>query len=260
MLNGALLAERCGIDVVCDLRSRDVAAGGHGAPLVPAFHAACFAQPGRGTAVLNIGGIANLTLLPAEAPEKVRGFDTGPGNILLDLWCQRHLGTPYDAGGRWANTGRVNAALLSQWLSEPFFAWPPPKSTGRDLFNTAWLDARLPSTPEEPANIAATLTELTACSIGQAVLQHAPLTQKLLVCGGGAYNDLLLARLVARLPKSVAVSSTLQAGIAPEKVEALAFAWLAKAFVERRPGNLPAVTGASGSRVLGALHPAGAAA
>ncbi len=266
LLNGALLAERCGIDVVCDFRSRDVAAGGEGAPLVPAFHAASFAKPGRDVAVLNLGGIANWTLLPATGADEVRGFDSGPGNMLLDVWCQRHQGSAYDAGGRWAATGALDEALLARLLAEPFFALAPPKSTGRDLFNADWLEACLRSFPgysgaagdatnsARHADVAATLTELTARSAAQALQQHGPATGEVLVCGGGSYNDFLLTRLRANLPAGTDVNSTATAGIAPEKVEAMAFAWLAKAYVENQPGNLPHVTGARGSRVLGALH------
>ena len=260
LINGALLAEMSGIDVVCDFRSRDVAAGGQGAPLVPAFHAACFAQAGRDTAVLNLGGIANLTLLRADGV--VLGFDTGPGNLLMDLWCQRHQGKPYDEGGRWAESGRVNAALLQSMLAEPYFTRLPPKSTGRDLFNAAWLDRQIVAMPEDtPENTMSTLVELTALSVVQALHRHASGTTELLVCGGGAFNTLLMSRLASRLTDllgaRVRVRSTAAVGVPPDQVEALAFAWLASAFVIRRPGNLPAVTGAAGPRVLGALYPAG---
>ena len=256
LMNGALLAELCGIDVVCDLRSRDVAAGGQGAPLVPALHAALFATAGMDVAVLNLGGIGNLTLLPAQGP--VLGFDCGPGNALLDLWCRRHLGQPYDEGGRWAASGRVDPRLLQRLRSEPFLQRPPPKSTGRDLFNAGWLDAALQEAGAGvlPADVQATLAELTAGAAAEAVLRLAPRTQRLLVCGGGALNTHLMRRLGARLP-GVQVQTSDAAGIAPQQVEALAFAWLAQAFVARQPGNLVAVTGAHGPRVLGALYPAG---
>jgi len=252
LMNGALLAEACGIDVICDFRSRDLAAGGEGAPLVPAFHAECFADPGRDIAVLNLGGIANLTLLPASA--EVRGFDCGPGNALMDLWCQRHRGRPYDAGGAWAAGGRADVALLEAWLADPFFDREPPKSTGRDLFNAHWLDARLP-TGLDPVDVMATLADLTARAACDATLRHLPGVQTLWVCGGGAFNSDLLQRLQARLP-GVAVQSTAAAGVAPDQVEGLAFAWLAWAFCARRAGNMPAVTGAHAPRVLGALYPA----
>jgi anhydro-N-acetylmuramic acid kinase len=256
LINGALLAELCGIDVVCDLRSRDVAAGGQGAPLVPALHAALFAVPREDVAVLNLGGFGNLTLLPAEGP--VLGFDCGPGNALLDLWCQRHQGRAFDDAGRWAATGQVNAALLQCLLSEPFLHRAPPKSTGRDLFNAAWLDATLGTLPSglSPVDVQATLTQFTACAAAQALQAHAPRTRRLLVCGGGAFNDRLMGRLAGLLPDTT-VASTAAAGLPPLQVEALAFAWLAQAFVSRRPGNLAAVTGARGPRVLGALYPAG---
>jgi anhydro-N-acetylmuramic acid kinase len=258
LLNGALLAELSGIDVVCDLRSRDVAAGGQGAPLVPAFHAACFARPGNDVAVLNLGGIANLTLLPADGP--VRGFDCGPANVLLDLWVQGCTGRAFDANGRWAASGTVHTALLQRALAEPFLALPPPKSTGRDLFDAAWLQRWLDAVPGAQglpqADVAATLAEFTACAAIDALQRHAPRTTELLVCGGGARNDHLMQRLASLAGPHVAVHSTAERGIDPERVECLAFAWLAQAFTQRRPGNLVAVTGAAGPRVLGALHPA----
>jgi anhydro-N-acetylmuramic acid kinase len=257
LMNGALLAERTGIDVVCDFRTRDVAAGGQGAPLVPAFHAARFACAGQETAVLNIGGVANLTLLRADG--QVLGFDCGPGNILLDLWCRRHRGWAYDEGGAWAAAGRVEASLLARLLAEPFFGQPPPKSTGRDLFSEDWLAARLGSGSEPAGDVMSTLTELTARAAADALLQHAPGTTRLLVCGGGAFNTYLMSRLHGLLGHGVTVQSTGVAGVPPDQVEALAFAWLAKAFGERQPGNLPAVTGAAGPRLLGALYPAAVA-
>lgn len=254
LLNAARLAEHCGIDVVSDLRSRDVAAGGQGAPLVPAFHAAVFAQPGQDVAVLNLGGIANLTLLPADGP--VRGFDSGPANALMDHWIHRHRGLHFDADGAWAASGQVSAALLKAWRSEPYFDAPPPKSTGRDLFEPGWLQAGLAQAgPVDPADVMATLLELTASTVAEALLRHLPGTRCLRVCGGGARNGALMRRLATLLP-GVDVVDTGIDGVAPDQVEALAFAWLAKAFVERRAGNLPAVTGAVGPRLLGALHPA----
>ena len=254
LLNGALLAERCGIDVVCDLRSRDVAAGGQGAPLVPAFHAAQFARPDVDVAVLNLGGIANLTLLGRDGA--VRGFDCGPGNALMDHWVQRHHGEPFDAGGRSAASAAPDAALLVTLLADPFFARQPPKSTGRDLFNGGWLDERLAAHGAlAPDRVQATLLELTACSASDALRRHAPRTTVLQVCGGGARNAALMHRLAALLP-GMDVHSTDADGVAPEHVEALAFAWLARAFVQGQPGNRPGVTGAAGLRRLGALYPA----
>jgi anhydro-N-acetylmuramic acid kinase len=248
--NGALLAERCAIDVVCDFRSRDVVAGGEGAPLVPAFHAEAFGTTGEASAVLNLGGIANLTLIAADGA--VAGFDTGPANLLLDAWAARHLGTPFDDRGMWARSGRVDPVLLAALKADPFFDRPPPKSTGRDLFNLGWLEQRLQ--PGDPADVQATLAELTAQTVADALRRHAPVTRRLLVCGGGAPNGYLLERLAAQLP-GISVETTAAAGLAPTRVEAAAFAWLARAFVERRPGNRPEVTGAKGPRILGCLYP-----
>lgn len=252
----ALLAELCGIDVVADFRSRDVAAGGQGAPLVPAFHRACFARAdGGGVAVLNLGGIANLTVLAGDA---TTGFDCGPANALMDHWCERHTGRPYDAEGRWAAGGRALQPLLDAMLAAPWFALPPPKSTGRDLFNPAWLEPLLAqhAAHAAPADVQATLAELTAASIAHDVQRHAPGCVELLVCGGGAYNNHLLQRLEALLAP-LPVRTTAERGLPPTQVEAAAFAWLARQFVLRRPGNLATVTGAAGPRVLGALYPAG---
>jgi anhydro-N-acetylmuramic acid kinase len=254
LMNGARLAELSGIAVVCDFRSRDVAAGGEGAPLVPAFHAARFTSPGQARAVLNLGGIANLTVLGRDG--SVRGYDTGPGNMLMDLWCQRHRGLPYDAGGKWAATGRVIPGLLTALLADPFFARRPPKSTGRDLFDAAWLDARLAGADGPAADVMATLAELTARTVSDSLARDVAGLQDLIVCGGGAHNDHLLQRLRSLLASGVAVSSSAAHGVPPEQVEALAFAWLAWAFGARHPGSLPAVTGARGGRVLGALYPA----
>lgn len=252
--DGAWLAEHTGIDVVCDFRRRDLAAGGQGAPLVPAFHAACFARPGHAVAVLNIGGIANLTLLGAGG--EVAGFDCGPGNVLLDLWCERHSGRRYDEDGRWAAGGRVNAALLAALLAEPYFALPPPKTTGRDLFHAEWLDARLQPFKTLPAaDVQATLVALTAAAASDALRRHAPATERLIVCGGGARNHALMTALAAHSP-GVEVVTSAAVGLDPMHVEAAAFAWLAHAHLERQPGNRCEVTGARGPRVLGALHPA----
>ncbi|MBA4177645.1 MAG: anhydro-N-acetylmuramic acid kinase [Leptothrix sp. (in: Bacteria)] len=256
LINGALLAELCGIDVVCDFRSRDVAAGGQGAPLVPAFHAACFGAPGVDRAVLNLGGIANVTLLPADG--SVLGFDTGPANVLMDAWCQRCLGRAFDAEGAWAASGRVDAGLLRRWMADDYFSRQPPKSTGRDLFDAAWLDARLGVEARASADVMATLAELTAASVATALLQHAPATRELFVAGGGASNIHLMGRLAALLP-GVKVQTSAVLGVAPDQMEALAFAWLAQACLDRQPGNLPRVTGARGPRVLGCLYPAGGA-
>jgi anhydro-N-acetylmuramic acid kinase len=255
LLNGAVLAEASGIDVVCDLRSRDLAAGGQGAPLVPAFHADRFGAAGEARAALNVGGIANLTLLHADG--RVGGFDCGPGNVLLDTWAARHRGVAYDEGGRWGARGTVDAALLRQLLMEPYLHRPPPKSTGRDLFHAGWLDAELArvGTTVSEVDVQATLIELTARAAADALTDHLPSARRLIVCGGGAYNGQLMRRLTALLP-SVQVQTSDELGLPAQQVESVAFAWLAREFVQRRCGNRPEVTGAAGPRLLGCLHPA----
>ncbi len=256
LVNGALLAELTGIDVVCDFRSRDVAAGGQGAPLVPAFHAARFGRAGQALAVLNVGGIANLTLL--DGAGGVGGFDCGPGNVLMDAWIQRHQGQPFDADGAWAAQGRVLPALLARCLAEPYLAKAPPKSTGRDLFTPDWLAPHLAASAAawaDPADVMATLAEFTAASAVQALRAHLPAAQRLVVCGGGAFNAHLMRRLAAL--SDLPVASSAADGVPPDQVEAMAFAWLARACVQREAGNVAAVTGAAGPRVLGALYPAG---
>lgn len=252
----ALLAESTGIDVVADLRSRDLAAGGQGAPLAPAFHHAIFARAGQATAVLNLGGIANLSVIGADG--SLLGFDCGPANALLDHWCRIHCGRPFDDGGRWAAQGRVDGSLLAQLQSEPYFALQPPKSTGRDLFNPEWLAERLRrrAGAPEPRDVQATLAELTAWACARDLRAAAGQATELLVCGGGAFNRHLLDRIAALAP-GVRVVSTASRGLPPDQVEACAFAWLAACFVRRQPVRVAAVTGARGDRVLGALYPAG---
>ena len=250
--NGALLAERSGIRIVCDFRSRDVAAGGHGAPLVPAYHAACFASPTIHRVIVNVGGIANVTDLRPGGP--VRGFDTGPGNVLLDLWAQRHLGEPLDRGGAWGAAGTVVDELLRALLADPFFAAPPPKSTGRDQFNEGWLSQFRPER-FPPPDAQATFVALTSQSIADAVKRFCDGTQEVLVCGGGASNSHLMGELARRLP-GVRVTTTAAAGVDPDWVEALAFAWLARETLAGRTSSLPEVTGAAGPRVLGAVYAA----
>lgn len=254
----ALLAELCDIDVVADFRSRDVAAGGQGAPLVPAFHRALFARTGQAGAVLNLGGIANLSAVDREG--SVTGFDCGPANALLDLWCANTAGRRFDDAGAWAATGRVDERLLDALLAEPYFALPAPKSTGRDLFNAEWLEARLVATEARRRlrgqDIQATLAELTARTCADACRRHAPQARELIICGGGAFNADLMARIGLRLAPTPVVPSS-ERGLPADQVEACAFAWLARAFTRSEPGNLVAVTGASGPRVLGALYPAG---
>lgn len=249
-----VIAERTGLTTVADFRRRDVAAGGQGAPLVPAFHAAMLHSPTEDRAVLNIGGIANVTLLPAAGP--VSGFDTGPGNALMDAWCLRHRGTRYDAGGSFAGAGQCSQELLQRLLSDPWLALPPPKSTGRDQFHLGWLEQQLSDACAlGAADVQATLAQFTAASIALAITAHLPGCQRLIVCGGGVHNPVLMAQLVKLLP-ALLVESTAGHGMDPDFVEAMAFAWLARETLAGRPGNLPAVTGARGARVLGCVYPA----
>jgi len=251
----ALLAELCGIDVVCDFRSRDVAAGGQGAPLAPAFHRVMFGSDRETRGVLNLGGISNLTVLRPDGA--TLGFDCGPGNALMDHWSARHTGRPFDDGGAWAASGQVLAPLLGALLADPYFALPPPKSTGRDLFNAAWLEARLlgaATSDARPEDVQATLAEFTAAACANDLNRHAPDATELLVCGGGAFNRHLLQRLAARA-SGVRVLPSSERGLPPTQVEGCAFAWLARAFVRREPLALGSITGARGARVLGALYP-----
>ena len=257
--NPALLAELTGIDVIADFRSRDIAAGGQGAPLVPAFHQAVFADPQQTRVVVNIGGIANISVLHSHLKREVIGFDTGPGNVLMDLWIKRHHDKDYDASGQWAASGQPSQALLDAMRKEEYFAAPPPKSTGRDLFHAAWLDKHLANFPQiSSADVQATLAALTASTIADAIARHAADVKTVYVCGGGAYNPYLMLQLAQALQErrlAATVESTEALGIAPNHVEAIAFAWLALRFDQRLPGNLPLVTGARDFRILGALYP-----
>ena len=290
--NPALLAELTGIDVVADFRSRDVAAGGQGAPLVPAFHQAMFGGTDQTVTVLNIGGISNISVLaptPSVASDSasnaasgaavgtasgaargnvmgdvmgdvtadVVGFDCGPGNALMDRWCQEHTGQAFDDAGRWAATGRINDKLLKVFLDEPYFAKPPPKSTGRDLFNVNWLASKLASfgASIRPVDVQATLAELTAVTCAASVSSYGKNSKSLIVCGGGAFNTHLLERIQAHLP-GLFVMSSQACGLPPMQVEAAAFAWLAAKAVNRHCASLPKVTGAKGARILGAIYPA----
>ncbi len=255
--NPALLAELTGIDVVADFRGRDVAARGQGAPLAPFFHQAWFAQAGRSVGVLNIGGISNLTVL--DGAHIAAGFDCGPGNALMDMWCKQHTGAAYDDAGAWAAGGAVHAPLLHALQNEAYFALPAPKSTGRDLFNAAWLNAKRASFADiNPRDVQATLTELTAWACAQSLFAY-PAASELIVCGGGALNSHLMRRISAlvqaQLP-AVHVHSSAQRGLPPLQVEATAFAWLARKMLLREALPLYTVTGARGARVLGALYPA----
>ncbi len=250
------IAEITGITTVADFRGRDLAAGGQGAPLVPAFHAAIFRYPHEARVVLNLGGIANITILAADPTQPLRGFDTGPGNVLLDAWCLRCRGEACDSHGAWGATGTVHAALLASLLEEPYFQQPPPKSTGRELFNPAWLQGireSLPGGSPKDADIQATLVELTACTIADAIRNHATNTTRLLVCGGGVHNQEVLRRLRVQL-EPCPVESTQRHGFDPDWVEAAAFAWLAKQTLTGKPGNVPTVTGARHPAVLGAIY------
>jgi anhydro-N-acetylmuramic acid kinase len=256
-LNPALLAELTGIDVIADFRSRDLAAGGHGAPLVPAFHAQQFATD-KNIAVLNLGGIANLTLLPKDG--EVKGFDCGPGNMLMDAWIADQQGHTFDENGTWASQGKVNQALLSKMMTDSFFAKAPPKSTGRDDFHLEWLQKQIDSDNINAEDVQATLLQLTVDSALQALEGYAPQTQTLVICGGGARNiallDLFKTKAEALFKSSLEIVTSDVLGIDPQLVEGLAFAWLAWAHKEKRPANLPAVTGAKGPRILGACYPA----
>ncbi|PNG33116.1 anhydro-N-acetylmuramic acid kinase [Pseudomonas protegens] len=252
--NPALLTELTGITVISDFRSRDVAAGGQGAPLVPAFHEALFEQRSGKRAVLNVGGFSNLSLIETAKP--VAGFDCGPGNVLLDAWIQTQRAETFDRNGQWAASGQLDQALLKTLLSDPFFATQGPKSTGREVFNLQWLNQHLAQHPAIPAeNVQATLLELTALTIVDSLQAAQVGTQELLVCGGGAHNGTLMRRLSALLP-GTQVNSTAIYGVDPDWVEAMAFAWLAHCCLEGIAANRPSVTGARGLRVLGAIYPA----
>ena len=247
------IAARTGLTVVADFRRADVALGGQGAPLLPVFHHAIFATADEPRAVLNLGGIANLTLLPGFDAAQVRGFDCGPASCLMDEWIERHQGKPFDLDGAWAASGEVETDLLQACLREPFLARPIPKSTGRGLFNLAWLetlDSNL--AVRAPANVQRTLCELTARSVCDALLEHAPSTRRLIVCGGGVRNGFLMSCVRELLP-GISVQSAMDFGLDPQWVEASAFAWLACRRLRGEPGNLPSVTGARRSAVLGGI-------
>lgn len=246
-----IIAELTGITTVADFRRRDLAAGGQGAPLVPAFHQECFHSSAHDRILVNIGGMANITLLPADTAKTVIGYDTGPGNVLIDTWIQQQRDLPYDKGGAWAASGKVIDSLLNHWLSEPFFSAPYPKSTGRELFNADWFLRHI-QTQIRPEDIQATLTELTARSIALAIQQHDLKTPEVYLCGGGSHNTLLKQRLEHHLGFSI--QSTAVLGLDPDWVEACAFAWLAYRTVNHQSGNLAAVTGARGERILGGIY------
>lgn len=252
--NPAVIAERTGITTVADFRRRDIAAGGQGAPLVPAFHAAVFRAPDIDRAVVNIGGIANVTVLAADPAQPVRGFDTGPGNCLMDAWINECKGLRFDDEGRLAAAGTTDPSLLERLLADPYFATKSPKSTGTDYFSLTWLRRFIAPSHHDAADVQATLAALTARSIAEALRDALPSVGEVLVCGGGVHNRVLMGLLQDQLP--CPVRSTASAGMDPDWIEAVAFAWLASRALERLPGNLPTVTGARGPRILGAIYPA----
>lgn len=248
-----LIAERTGITTVADFRRRDIAAGGQGAPLVPAFHAMCFRNPDEERAILNIGGMANMTLLPADPHASVSGFDTGPGNVLLDAWINKHHGENYDRDGGWAACGTVVPALLDALSNDEFFRQPPPKSTGRERFHLEWLEHHLHKITATPVDVQATLCALTARSVAEALMTWAGETQRLLVCGGGARNTHLMGLLRNYLP-NMAIESTAEHGLDPDWIEAAAFAWMARETLAGRTTNVPSVTGARHPVILGGIY------
>ncbi|MBL3526304.1 MAG: anhydro-N-acetylmuramic acid kinase [gamma proteobacterium endosymbiont of Lamellibrachia anaximandri] len=251
------IAQRTGITTVADFRRRDISAGGQGAPLVPAFHQAIFQSGEKNRVILNIGGIANITWLPSNSAEPATGFDTGPGNTLLDHWITRHRQVDFDRHGAWGETGRIIPSLLDRMMTDAYFSRSAPKSTGTEYFNLDWLDAMLGEDAElATSDVQATLIELTALTIADAISLHCPVAEQLLVCGGGVHNGYLMGRLAANLP-SIEVFSTAKLSVDPDWIEAMAFAWLAHRTLEGLPGNLPSVTGAREAVVLGGIYPAG---
>lgn len=252
------IAERTGIATVADFRRRDVAAGGQGAPLAPLFHAALFRHPERSRVVLNIGGIANATFLPpgpSSESASAAGFDTGPGNALMDAWAQHCLQRPFDRGGAWAASGRVRDDLLAALMADPFLGRPPPKSTGKETYHLPYIEAACRGLDAAAADVQATLAEFTACSIAQAVAAHGPECGEVAVCGGGRRNRHLMGRLAARMAH-LRICSTDALGIDGDGLEAAAFAWFAHRTLAGRPSNVPEATGAAGERILGAIYPA----
>ncbi len=248
----ARLAELTGIDVVADFRRRDMAAGGEGAPLVPAFHEAVFRHPSLSRVVVNIGGISNVTWMPAGGP--TRGFDCGPGNVLLDGWARIHLGKPFDQDGAWAERGKTDPALLDTFLAEPFLHAKPPKSTGRELFRAEWLEERLAGN-HRPVDVQSTLADFTARAVMDAIDRYCEKTEEIYLAGGGARNRSLVSR-IAKLARGRPVAPTDALGVPSGHVESMAFAWLAMKCVRREAVDLTAATGAKGPRILGAIYPA----
>ncbi|MTI64476.1 anhydro-N-acetylmuramic acid kinase [Methylophaga sp.] len=253
--NAHVIAEKTGINTVADFRQHDMILGGQGAPLVPAFHQSLFQDPQRNRVIANIGGISNITVLPAGNEEAVTGFDTGPGNVLLDQWYQQHHNNLYDDNGQWARDGEIDPALLNLLMNDPFFMQPAPKSTGREYFNLNWLTQKMAELdkPIKAKAVQKTLLQMTANSISDAIKQYAEQTEEVFVCGGGAHNEVLMQALRDALP-AMTVRTTADLGLAPDWVEACAFAWLARRFMHHLPGNLPSVTGARKTTLLGALY------
>ncbi len=248
-----LIAEQTQITTVADFRRRDIVCGGEGAPLVPAFHRHAFYSKEKIRTIVNIGGMANITALSTRLNAPIKGFDTGPGNVLMDYWCQKQQNKPYDENGDWAKSGKTNYKLLASFLSDPYFTAPPPKSTSRERFNENWLNKKIKTNPTlAPENIQATLCELTAQSIINAIELYAPETQQIIICGGGIHNKALMERLHKLSPHPL--SSSEDFGIHPDWVEAVAFAWLAQQTILRQPGNLPSATGASKPAILGGVY------
>lgn len=253
--NANVIAENTGLTVINDFRQRDIVLHGQGAPLVPAFHQALFHDPGEHRVIVNIGGIANITILPADNESPVMGFDVGPGNTLMDCWIHLQKGCDYDRDGKFASQGMVNEALLSNLLNDPYFQQAPPKSTGREYFHYAWLEQHLKTIPEtiHATDVQATLSTLTSKLIADAVRQHAPQTQVIYICGGGAHNPVLMND-IRQQTTHCRVDTTESLGLSPDWVEACAFAWLAQQTLNKKPGNLPSVTGAEKPTILGSVH------
>lgn len=249
------IATETGIITIADFRRKDIALGGQGAPLVPAFHQQVFAGRDTNRAIVNIGGIANITLLSQKSTDKVVGFDTGPGNCVMDAWIQKHQNTSHDANGNWAMTGTVHPQLLKRLLSDIYFQLPPPKSTGREHFNLMWLQKHLDALQVaiSPESVQATLTDLTARTIITSIRQYFS-SGEILICGGGAHNQFLMTRLTGLAQPHFGIATTSKYGVHPDWVEAMAFAWLARQTMHQLPGNLPAVTGAKRAAVLGGIY------
>ena len=248
------ISENTGITTVADFRRRDIAAGGQGAPLVPAFHREVFGSNTENRCIINIGGIANISYLPKNQNDKTSGFDTGPGNALLDLWCHKKTGENYDRNGDWAKTGEVSYSLLNSMLKDTYFTKPYPKSTGREQFNLDWLNSQLVNQTISNQDIQASLTELTARTIIDAIYNYYPETERIILCGGGTHNQYLRER-IEKLSSKIPLCDTQRYGITPDWVEAVAFAWLAYACLNKIPANEPAVTGANSRVILGAIYP-----